>query len=157
MTFFALFSLLVHRPVSIRVCTGAVALVASKSLDLSLCDVALLKNPCTPLPLPHFHHHAHSALPPFFKTQFHALKLLPPPVIPYLHHRIEASCFALDETFLPFWPSFALGSFRAHIRSSFACLEGIYCTGKYFHLSPPNAPSTLWLHPLEILSNNTCT
>jgi hypothetical protein len=109
------------------------------------------------LPLPHFHHHAHSVLPHFFKTQLHALKLLPSPPISHLHHWIEASCFALDETFLPLWHPFALRPFVTHVRSSFVCPEDIYCTGKYFHLSSPNAPSTLYLHPLKILSNNTCT
>jgi hypothetical protein len=52
MASFALFPLLVYGPVSIQVSIGVVALVASKSLDLSLCDVALLKNPRTPPPPP---------------------------------------------------------------------------------------------------------
>jgi hypothetical protein len=43
--------------------------------------------------------HVYSALPPFFETQLHALKLLTPHVIPHLHHRVLELCFALDGAF----------------------------------------------------------
>jgi hypothetical protein len=43
--------------------------------------------------------HVYSALPPFFETQLHALKLLTPHVIHHLHHRVLELCFALDGAF----------------------------------------------------------
>jgi hypothetical protein len=59
--------------------------------------------------LPHFHHYAHSVVPPFFETQLHASKLLTPSAIPHLHHWVLKLCFALDGVFHHLWHSFTLG------------------------------------------------
>jgi hypothetical protein len=123
MASFALFFLLVHGPVSIRVYTCAVTLTASKSLDLSQYDVALLKNPRTPPPPP------------------------PPPCDVAIHHRIDSSCFTLDENFILLWHSFTLEPSAAHVRSSFVCPEGIYCTEKYFHIFPVKCSFNLVVLP----------
>jgi hypothetical protein len=76
------------------------------------------KHSTSPLLLPHFYHHAHSVVLPFFETQLHASKLLTPPAIPHLHHQVLELYFALDETFRHLWHSFALGPFATHVRST---------------------------------------
>jgi hypothetical protein len=87
------------------------------------------KHSTSPLLLPHFYHHAHSVVLPFFETQLHASKLLTPPAIPHLHHQVLELYFALDETFRHLWHSFALGPFATHVRSTPAHRFAADCFG----------------------------